>query len=123
MWDLRSPDCVGLMQCPGRPVVAFDPEGLIFAVGLQSEQIKLYDLRGFDKVRYFHSVHVFQQFHSFPMPGSPRPRFRAKLHLWMIVINLTAFCYICFSAIFFLVLIFPFFPFLLPPFLIFSNVG
>lgn len=49
MWDLRSPDCIGLMQCPGRPVVAFDPEGLIFAVGLQSEQIKLYDLRGFDK--------------------------------------------------------------------------
>jgi hypothetical protein len=28
----------------------FDPEGLIFAVGLQSEQIKLYDLRSFDKV-------------------------------------------------------------------------
>ncbi len=50
MWDLRSPDCAGLMQCPGRPVVAFDPEGLIFAVGLQSEQIKLYDLRSFDKV-------------------------------------------------------------------------
>ena len=60
MWDLRSPDCVGLMQCPGRPVVAFDPEGLIFAVGLQSEQIKLYDLRGFDKVSFsFEIFHLF----------------------------------------------------------------
>jgi len=49
MWDLRSPDCVGLMQCQGRSVAAFDPEGLIFAVGVQSEFIKLYDLRSFEK--------------------------------------------------------------------------
>ena len=35
----------------GRPVASFDPEGLIFAVGVQSEQIKLYDVRSFDKVR------------------------------------------------------------------------
>jgi len=49
LWDLRSPDCVGLMQCQGRPVASFDPEGLIFAVGVQSEQIKLYDVRSFDK--------------------------------------------------------------------------
>ena len=34
----------------GRPVASFDPEGLIFAVGVQSEQIKLYDVRSFDKV-------------------------------------------------------------------------
>ena len=33
----------------GRPVASFDPEGLIFAVGVQSEQIKLYDVRSFDK--------------------------------------------------------------------------
>jgi len=49
LWDLRSPDCVGLMQCNGRAVASFDPEGLIFAVGVQSEQIKLYDVRSFDK--------------------------------------------------------------------------
>jgi len=49
LWDLRSPDCVGLMQCGGRAVASFDPEGLIFAVGVQSEQIKLYDVRSFDK--------------------------------------------------------------------------
>ena len=74
LWDLRAPDCLGLMQCQvslilyfhyififkvwcyvevssqGRPVASFDPEGLIFAVGVQSEQIKLYDVRSFDKV-------------------------------------------------------------------------
>ena len=66
LWDLRSPDCIGLMQCQvlklrnletchsstsfqGRAVASFDPEGLIFAVGVQSEQIKLYDVRSFDK--------------------------------------------------------------------------
>ena len=39
LWDLRSPSCVGVLQCLGRPVASFDPEGLIFAVGVQSEQV------------------------------------------------------------------------------------
>jgi len=30
-------------------VAAFDPEGLIFAAGINSELLKLYDLRSFDK--------------------------------------------------------------------------
>lgn len=37
------------MHLQGRPVAAFDPEGLIFAAGVNSESIKLYDLRSFDK--------------------------------------------------------------------------
>lgn len=49
LWDLRSPNCQGLMHLPGRPVASFDPEGLIFAAGINSEMIKLYDLRSFDK--------------------------------------------------------------------------
>lgn len=49
LWDLRSPNCQGLMNLPGRPVSAFDPEGLIFAAGINSESLKLYDLRSFDK--------------------------------------------------------------------------
>ena len=49
LWDLRSPNCQGLMQLSGRPVAAFDPEGLIFAAGINSETVKLYDLRSFDK--------------------------------------------------------------------------
>ena len=40
------------MHLSGRPVAAFDPEGLIFAAGINSEMLKLYDLRSFDKVCY-----------------------------------------------------------------------
>ncbi len=50
LWDLRSPNCQGLMHLNGRPVVSVDPEGLIFAAGVDSRQLKLYDLRTFDKV-------------------------------------------------------------------------
>jgi len=49
LWDLRTPNCQGHMQMMGRPVISFDPEGLIFAVGINSEIIKLYDLKSFDK--------------------------------------------------------------------------
>ncbi|CAH8563302.1 unnamed protein product [Schistosoma turkestanicum] len=49
LWDLRSPNCHGVMHVSGRPTAAFDPEGLIFAAGINSESVKLYDLRSFDK--------------------------------------------------------------------------
>ncbi|KAM8964670.1 WD repeat-containing protein 82-like [Sarcophilus harrisii] len=49
LWDLRSPNCQGLMHLQGKPVCSFDPEGLIFAVGINSEMVKLYDLRSFDR--------------------------------------------------------------------------
>ena len=45
LWDLKSNNCHGLMNLAGRPVAAFDPEGLIFAAGVNSEHVKLYDLR------------------------------------------------------------------------------
>ena len=38
------------MHLPGRPVANFDPDGLIFAAGINSDMIKLYDLRSFEKV-------------------------------------------------------------------------
>lgn len=49
LWDLRMQSCQGLMHVPSRPVAAFDPDGLIFAAGINSDTIKLYDLRSFDK--------------------------------------------------------------------------
>jgi len=49
LWDLRSPNCQGLMHVNGKPVASFDPEGLIFAVGVNNDSVKLYDLRSFDK--------------------------------------------------------------------------
>lgn len=39
----------GVMHVAGRPTAAFDPDGLIFAAGINSECVKLYDLRSFDK--------------------------------------------------------------------------
>ncbi|CAG0883249.1 unnamed protein product [Cyprideis torosa] len=51
LWDLRSNNCQGMVNIPttGKPVAAFDPEGLIFALGINSDTVKLYDLRSFDK--------------------------------------------------------------------------
>ena len=57
----NSPECVhvnivcfcvlqGLTNPLGKPVCCFDPEGLIFAAGVNSEMINLYDIRSFDKV-------------------------------------------------------------------------
>ena len=40
------------MHVNGRPVTSFDPEGLIFAAGVDSEVIRLYDIRTFDKVSF-----------------------------------------------------------------------
>lgn len=47
------------MHLQGKPVCSFDPEGLIFAAGINSEMVKLYDLRSFDKVRGINSLETF----------------------------------------------------------------
>jgi COMPASS component SWD2 len=49
-WDLRTSACQGLLRRKGRPSVAYDPNGLVFAIALDNNTIKLYDLRNFDKV-------------------------------------------------------------------------
>ncbi|XP_032405868.1 twinfilin-2b isoform X4 [Xiphophorus hellerii] len=49
IWDLRSPNCQGLTDPLGKPVCSFDPDGLVFAAGVESQAIKLYDIRAFDK--------------------------------------------------------------------------
>lgn len=40
----------GVTNPLGKPVCTFDPEGQIFAAGVDSQTVKLYDLRAFDKV-------------------------------------------------------------------------
>jgi COMPASS component SWD2 len=42
-------DTKGLLNITGRPTIAFDPSGLTFAVGLNSNTIKIYDVKTFDK--------------------------------------------------------------------------
>lgn len=53
------------MHLQGKPVCSFDPEGLIFAAGINSEMVKLYDLRSFDKVRGINSLETFLFFFCF----------------------------------------------------------
>ncbi|KAL5035972.1 hypothetical protein BDEG_23931 [Batrachochytrium dendrobatidis JEL423] len=49
-WDLRSPNCQGLMHTDGgQPCLAFDQGGFIFAVGLGSCKILLYDIKEYNK--------------------------------------------------------------------------
>ena len=45
LWDLRCQEPTGVMQCQGRPIASFDPEGLIFSVGVQSEMVSLFHVR------------------------------------------------------------------------------
>ncbi|CAF3774350.1 unnamed protein product [Rotaria socialis] len=55
LWDVRIPTAQGLLNAQttsgpaSRPVANFDPEGVVFAVGVQSSLIKLFDIRHFDK--------------------------------------------------------------------------
>lgn len=44
----------GLTSTLGKPVCSFDPEGLIFAAGVESKAVDLYDLRAYDKVKGKH---------------------------------------------------------------------
>jgi len=49
LWDLRSNQCQGLVQCPSPPTAAFDQQGLVFCIGSDSGVLKLYDVRSYDK--------------------------------------------------------------------------
>jgi COMPASS component SWD2 len=49
LWDLRSTQCQAVLQCPCQPTVAFDQQGLVFAVGLDNGIIKLYDASHYDQ--------------------------------------------------------------------------
>ncbi|RUS19682.1 WD40-repeat-containing domain protein [Endogone sp. FLAS-F59071] len=50
LWDLRSSACQGLIKIRGRPTVAFNETGVVFALGLESNTLKLYDLKALEKV-------------------------------------------------------------------------
>ncbi|KAL1934653.1 hypothetical protein VTP01DRAFT_6835 [Rhizomucor pusillus] len=48
IWDLRRSSPAGSLKTDGRPTIAFDPEGLVFAVGMDSGVIKVYDARKYE---------------------------------------------------------------------------
>ncbi|CAL5218819.1 g548 [Coccomyxa viridis] len=47
MWDLRSMNCEGLLETPAKSAVAFDQQGLIFAVATNNGLIRLYDSKNY----------------------------------------------------------------------------
>ncbi|KAK6928377.1 WD40 repeat [Dillenia turbinata] len=49
MWDLRVNACQGILRLRGRPSVAYDQQGLVFAVAMEGGAIKLFDSRSYDK--------------------------------------------------------------------------
>ncbi|KAJ3129627.1 hypothetical protein HK098_000778 [Nowakowskiella sp. JEL0407] len=52
LWDLKSSNVKGMMTLPGNsknPCVAYDHDGLVFAVGIDSISIRLYDVNTFEK--------------------------------------------------------------------------
>ncbi|KAL3678072.1 hypothetical protein R1sor_021028 [Riccia sorocarpa] len=49
LWDLRTNVCQGLLRVRGRPSVAYDQQGLVFAVAMEGGAVKLFDVRSFDK--------------------------------------------------------------------------
>ncbi|CAF0724732.1 unnamed protein product [Didymodactylos carnosus] len=49
VWDLRSQLCQGLISTQGNPVVDFDPDGIAFGIGIDSQIIGLYDIRNHEK--------------------------------------------------------------------------
>ena len=52
LWDLRTSTCQGLFPLQGHPLVAIDPQGIVFAIALNENAcILLYDLRNFTNVR------------------------------------------------------------------------
>jgi COMPASS component SWD2 len=53
LWDLRTPNCRGLLNTPSSPVVAYETSGAVFAVALNGyNRINLYDFNNFDKAPF-----------------------------------------------------------------------
>lgn len=57
LWDFYSASAKGLMTFDSRPVFNYDPDGVIVAVGINSESINLYDMRHYTK-RAFQTFRV-----------------------------------------------------------------
>lgn len=49
MWDLRSPNCHGVIAVNGVPLLAFDPQGLVLAVALEGRYVRLFDSKNYEK--------------------------------------------------------------------------
>lgn len=49
LWDLRSPNCQGVVAINGNPLIAYDPQGVIFAVALENRFVRLFDTKSYER--------------------------------------------------------------------------
>jgi WD40 repeat protein len=49
LWDVRTPQCQAVLTCPCQATVAYDQQGLVFAVGLDNGLIKLFDAGNYEQ--------------------------------------------------------------------------
>ena len=49
----------GILRLRGRPTVAYDQQGLVFAVAMEGGAIKLFDSRSYDKVLRFNPLSTY----------------------------------------------------------------
>lgn len=62
LWELKNDKSTGVIKDVGLdPIASYDPEGLIFAVGVNSELIKLYDVRLHEKGPFSTIKHTRQE--------------------------------------------------------------
>ncbi|KAG9296370.1 hypothetical protein G9A89_014962 [Geosiphon pyriformis] len=77
LWDLGSNHPQGRVRLGrGRPSVAFDPSGMVFASAIQQDnKVRLYDLRNFDKGPFaqFVILDPYLSALSYPRPGIAMP--------------------------------------------------
>lgn len=63
LWDLRTNACQGQLRVAAKASIAYDPQGLVFAVTTDASQVKLYDQRSYDK----------GPFTTFPVAAADKP--------------------------------------------------
>lgn len=49
LWDLKSGQCTAVLKTPSPALLAFDPEGLVFATATRGSLVKLFDARSTSK--------------------------------------------------------------------------
>ncbi|XP_010489247.1 PREDICTED: uncharacterized protein LOC104766973 isoform X2 [Camelina sativa] len=82
LWDLRVNACQGILHLRGRPAVAYDQQGLVFAIAMEVGAVKLFDSRCYDKGPFDTFLVVLIILH-LPQMGS-----RCSKHLRFHLLNL-----------------------------------
>jgi COMPASS component SWD2 len=70
LWDLRTPVCSGVMRACDAPVVAWDHQGLVFAVVTDDGVLKMFDAKQYEQGPFI----------TFTLVAPPAPKATARTH-------------------------------------------